>query len=532
MKLLKNSILGFVALGATLMTSSCDSFLKEYSQDLTKVESWQDLDEVLLGAGYVHTGAMTSSGDELTENFDILHIMGDEMRLTGLTDNDRFSLSTDYFAFFTWQQDTGVDNTFKYMGYDSKFFDDLYSRINVCNMVIGTIDDTPETGRTDAESKERVKGEAHYLRGVYYFMLANLYCPPYNPTDADSQMGMPIKFTEFIEDIEFQRSTLKETYESIISDLEKAEEYLDGKTRKSIYHANQLAARLMLARVYLYMQDWNKAAEYANMVINEQPSLLNITSVAQGNDCLYGTSPETIFTMGGYGIAASFADIDGGWWGITPCAWYLTDEMLGQYADNDARKNRYIGESEINRAPKVFKKVNGQYSAWGKTNTVGSTFLLRTPEAYLILAEASAYNGDNGNAQDALQKFMKTRYTGNVSVSQTGTELIQLIRDERCREFLLEGHRWFDLRRYTVNQVFPWSKEIIHAYPVFGGDWNDFQNFSLYRLEPNDPAYTLPLPRSVRQQQTTIGSWERPSRQAFGTADLDYFGDEAFENEW
>lgn len=34
--------------------TSCDSFLQEYSQDLAKVNSWEDLDEVLLGAAYLH----------------------------------------------------------------------------------------------------------------------------------------------------------------------------------------------------------------------------------------------------------------------------------------------------------------------------------------------------------------------------------------------------------------------------------------------------------------------------------------------
>ena len=38
--------------------TSCSDFLTEQSQDLAKVESWRDLDEVLLGDGYMHSGRL------------------------------------------------------------------------------------------------------------------------------------------------------------------------------------------------------------------------------------------------------------------------------------------------------------------------------------------------------------------------------------------------------------------------------------------------------------------------------------------
>lgn len=47
---------------AAVGMSSCSDFLQEYSQDLAKVESWQDLDEVLLGSGYMQPSAMSAQG--------------------------------------------------------------------------------------------------------------------------------------------------------------------------------------------------------------------------------------------------------------------------------------------------------------------------------------------------------------------------------------------------------------------------------------------------------------------------------------
>lgn len=511
MNIIKKSILWSVAAAASLSITSCDSFLKEYSQDLAKVTTWEDLDELLLGDGYVGSGRIYVESSLINSTFsqdwDILHLMTDELVQTGFNNiGDRLGYEIYKFGFITWQQDTGVNKEFKYIGKDDSYFNNLYKRINVCNMVLSLIDEQPAPYASDVLAKERVKGEAYYLRGVYYFMLTNLYCQPYNPSTAASTPGMPLKFTEYIEDTEFSRATLEDTYKAIISDLENAAELLKDKERKSIYHANRIAALQLLSRVYLYMQDWNKAAEYASMVIEAQPQLLDLRNVRAGENTVSANSPETIFSMGDYAVAILCGDVSR----YDETAWLVSKEMRNLYTKEDIRRSLYIGTTKYSREDGAFLKFNCQRSSWGKVHDVGSVFLMRTPEAYLTLAEASAYLGDNAKAQSTLEKFLKYRMTGAVSVTQTGNELIEFIRDERAREFLLEGHRWFDLRRYTVNQVYPWSKEIVHNYPYYAKYSVGY--FDSYRLEKNDPAYTLPLPRSVRNFQVSLGSAERPAR--------------------
>lgn len=433
--------------------------------------------------------------------------------------------NSDQFAFITWQRDTGVDDEYRYRGGDEKYWNTLYTRINVCNMVIALIDEQPEKTPDDTAAKERIKGEAYFLRGLYYFMLTNLYCEPYNPATADATRGMPLKFTEYVEDIEFNRATLASTYQHILDDLNAAERCLEGKTRKSIYRANQLTVRLLLSRVYLYMQDWEKAAKYAKLVIDNQPELLDFRSIPEGANCLSASSPETIFSMGGYSIAVAFADdrydIPG---------WLISDDMLNLYSDNDLRANTYIGESQYRKTPGVLKKINGQREALGSIYEVGSEFLFRTPEAYLILAEASAYNNDESTAKSTLEKYLAYRMTGPISVTQSGNDLIDFIRDERAREFLIEGHRWFDLRRYTVCKPYPWSKVIEHQFAYY--EDRDFSHFDLFRLEQNDPAYTLPIPRSVYNFQISLGANTRPERKPFATKSDSYGSEEDDDNWW
>lgn len=512
MKLISNIIFGIALAGLCGTVCSCDSFLKEYSQDLAKVNTWQDLDEVLLGSGYIKTGRYyvqnSTAYSERDCDFDFLHYLGDELHFDSYIFNNMPAYEN-YFAYFTWQRDTSVDNNFHTITGDEEGFNVPYDKINVCNMVISMIDDMPETAPGDEMEKRRVKGEAYFLRGLYYFFLANLYCLPYDPATAASAAGMPLKFSEIVEDKEYSRTTLKETYQAIMNDLDIAAKCLEGTTRKSKYHPDVATVHLLQSRVYLYMQDWENAALKAKEVLEYNDGLLNIGTIPVGGECLYGESPEVLFAMGEYLISFSFVDTRSS----VPTL-QISADMRDLYTVDDYRKDRYIGETD-NSHGVVLRKVNGQKAAYGSYSTVGSVFTFRTPEAYLTLAETSAYMGDENASRRYLGEFLSTRMKRNADVTASGKELIDLIRDERAREFILEGHRWFDLRRYTVCTPYPWSKEIVHGYP-YNADYS-YDRTDWYRLEKNDQAYTLPIPRTVRNFQNSLEVISRPLRTAFAT---------------
>lgn len=514
MKAIKTTIYSLIAALSCAAFTGCDSFLEEYSQDLAKVNSWEDLDEVLLGDGYVKTGRVYVQNYSLyTEqdlNLDFLHFMTDEIVPADDKDQD-IGFYDDMFPFITWQQDTGVDYQFRYVGGDEKAWNSLYSRINVCNMVISLIDDQPEPHPSDKVQKTRVKGEAYFLRGLFYFILTNLYCEPYVPSMAESTVGMPIKWSEVIEDIEFKRASLAESYDRILSDLKNAESLLADTERKTIYRADINTVRLLMSRVYLYMQDWENAAAKAKEVLAANDRLLNLATKTPGENCIDTSSPEYIFSMGDYIVATAFVDDR-----TRVPAWNISEDMINLLDRNDLRMGRYIGETSYGR-PNVFRKVNGQREVWGSYFPVGSIFTFRTPEAYLTLAEASAFLGEESTARSYLERFIATRKSNKVTVTESGNDLIDLIRDERAREFLLEGHRWFDLRRYTVCEPYPWSKVIEHGYNYYSGSYDDLDHTDWYRLEKNDGGYTLPVPRAIRNFQNSLGNANRPARAPYTT---------------
>ncbi len=503
----------FVFLLLSTLTS-CDSFLEEYSQDLAKVESWEDLDELLLGDGYLQTSRFGSNAD-IHDNLPIIHFMSDELKQNETEPmGDYLGYHTDMFSYFTWQRELGYNDHMKWKGGDAKWWDSFYTHINTVNQIIVEIDKQDAAREEDIKNKDRVKGEACFLRAAYYFLLVNLYGKPYSDANA-SLPAVPVKTTEYIQDIEYEKATVKETYDQILADLDMAEQLLEGKSRKSVYRADYNAVLLFKARVYLYMQNWQKAAEYAQKVLDRKSDLLNLNRVTEGTDCLYGSSPETIFVMGGYPIAVAFQDVHSTTWGTTRCSWLISDEMMALYDKNDCRTKLYIGKTEYAKDYPVLMKVSGQRSVYTKDQTVSDCFTLRTPEAYLIKAEANAYMGNDKAAQEALHTLLQYRMKTSEPVTVTGDDLVSLVRDENAREFLLEGHRWFDLRRYTVCKGHEYSKPIEHKHVILDGYYLD--SYNVYRLEANDNAYTLPVPRAVSKFQVSLSANDRPDRKSIET---------------
>ena len=76
---------------------------------------------------------------------------------------------------------------------------------------------------------------------------------------------------------------------------------------------------------------------------------------------------------------------------------------------------------------------------------------------------------DDGLANQYLNALRRNRIGGYVDQTYSGEELVNQIRTERRKELCFEGHRWFDMRRYTVSNPYPYSKEIFRYYYSYQG---------------------------------------------------------------
>ncbi|GHS91815.1 membrane protein [Bacteroidia bacterium] len=142
-----------------------------------------------------------------------------------------------------------------------------YRTIGNCNLVIELAEGF---GNDRTSGQTLLMGENYYLRALCYFLLVNEFAQPYSNNPAQNP-GLPLKLTSDPNDLPSSRSTVKEVYDQVVSDLQNAIEYMtiyDGSLPKANIYATKEAAEALLARVFLYMERWDDAYNMADAVIN------------------------------------------------------------------------------------------------------------------------------------------------------------------------------------------------------------------------------------------------------------------------
>lgn len=217
-----------------------------------------------------------------------------------------------------------------------------YRTIGNCNLVIEM---GKELGENRTEEETVLMGENYYLRALSYFLLVNEFAQPYsnNPTQ---NPGLPLKLNSDPNDLPESRSSVAEVYDQVVNDLKDAITYLtlpEGMSPKNSCYATKEAAQALLARVYLYMENWDGAWEMANNVINSgRFELLPAEKYAVYSQYVPEENSETIFAVrrtklkddGGYGkMGGLYIRVDqSGWEEMYASSRYL--ELLELYLDD------------------------------------------------------------------------------------------------------------------------------------------------------------------------------------------------------
>lgn len=296
--------------------------------------------------------------------------------------------------------------------------------------------------------------------------------------------------------------------------MKHAEELLlNVNEQLSIYHASIEAVYILRSRVALYMQDWQTAEEYAQKALDKNSNLQNLVGADGSSYPMSLSNPEVIYSNGASclgNILQQSPREANLWYNFAPI-WTVSDDLYQLYDDGDARKVTYVTtEDDVVDHHPTYHKIDNSVESAGKYKEVSDVFSIRTAEAYLNMAEAKAQLGEDAEACSWLSKLRQKRMSQGAEVSLTGAELIQYVRDERARELCFEGHRWFDLRRYMVDVKYPYAKEIVHSMSSFQNYYRDKTDY--YKLEKNDAAYVLDIPKNVKDFQPSIGSNPRPQR--------------------
>ena len=510
---------------------ACDDFLSEYSQDLTVLSNVTHCDEVLLGSIYVPNFFVYNPAGTTSCGF--FNILDDDISTAkggdGITSTIPYNVNECVnmnFGYYAWQSEVGMKQDGN-KNDDDATWNDLYKRINYVNVLLDEmIDITYETEDEEA-TYYRVQGEAHFLRGQFYFILANLYGKPYHASTCATDLCVPLKLTPYVEhdndkDTQFQRATVKEIYAQVVSDLTAAVELLtkSPQNAKNRFHrASAEAANLLLSRVYLYMQEWELADAAANEVLKSSNFRLAGLSLYDKAPFLSKSNPEAIFSQGQNNLPLSDGIDESA---FTPMSGYagsycVSSDLVSMYdLENDRRARCFtiagpgFQQGACDSIALVYKFDAGLNS----TARYSDVFGMRLSEAYLNCMEACAMQGEETTANDLLNELRRNRIDNYVDETYSGAELVSQIRDERRKELCFEGHRWFDLRRYSVNEIHPYSKPIVHVMNVVDGGGNNTQTRT-YVLEPNDDAYTFAIPVKVLEfDKVSMGTNSRPKRQS------------------
>lgn len=492
---------------AALMLSSCDDYLKETSPDLLIPEKVEEFQSVLNGEGYLYT---------FTNDADFIHLMTDDITILTTSDprnaleveDDLPSLQQGRGA-YTWAQDIEY-----YDVSSGGFYSNRYTNIMTCNLVI----ENAETMVGERDKVASCVAQAYTLRALCYFYLVNLYGKPYNAATAATDMGVVLRLKSEIVRDQPARNTVKEVYDQINSDLDKALSYWEKAAMSSNkYLVSERATQLLKSRIALFTGDWDTAIEYGTKLSDGNYDLYNIGKIPSEELRMYDAqedyvfinpknNTEIIFTFGRPDYNANkfmpWAKL------VTGAAFCVSQteegDLLPLYEEGDQRfdaffmqpiRNNYGEYIDYRRTP--YKHFSSQYYSTA----------LRTSEALLNAAEAHVQKGsetDRNAAIRLLNLLRKNRFTPEtykeltLADFATNAELLKFVRDERRRELCFEEiHRWADLRRYGC----PSLKHVYYASRNASPE--------VYVLEQGDQNYTLELPKSELDYNTVIESANR-----------------------
>lgn len=491
-----------------LLFNSCGKFLEEFSQDLAYAESCTDLDEILIGNGYMDQPTFATEASIYGNGYyPYIHVMDDDVVMTIFKKDgtrDVINNLVSFKNFYDWSDQLTI-NPKTEEEWEDRDWEKMYSHIAYLNVIIAHV---KKFTNDSVEIRNRIEGEARFLRGAYYYLLVNLYANPYVKETASTDMGVPLNLTEDIVDEYYKRNSMEECYRVIVEDLKAAAEKLKGVTQPTIYRVNELAARVLLSRVYLYMGEWQLALDECQKALAlEGVELMDLNSFPgrEGNrNMLDVQNPEIVFTQGYNATTLFYKDISY----FMICSFACSEELISLYNQWD---DQGVKDLRLN----AFFELHGdeQYKVAKVVEKVYDCFVIRSAELYLNKAEAEAML-DKADAKQTIKTLLYNRFEGEIPPVDglSGKDLVSFIRDERRRELCFEAHRWFDLRRYAVSPKYPEKKSIRHeTYDKNGVLEGD------YVLKPygEDPAWVLPIPgyEIVYNQGNLVDNPQRVERE-------------------
>ncbi len=314
-----------------------------------------------------------------------------------------------------------------------------YNVINNCNQIIEHAPALREDNPNETDLVDRVEAQAYFFRALMHFELVRLYGQNYTYTSDASHLGVPVVDHVLGLTEKISRSSVAKVYSQVISDLETSLDLYPESYSPSQYYASPSASKALLARVYLYMENWQDAYDLAAELMASK----SLTSRSNYVDMFCSTNSVS--------DDECFLRIHGYEQGKTARTFYLYDGPEGRPSSTvtDLFSSDDIRGSLMTYGD--YGTVNMKFCTLDGTTDEEKYYhipLLRVSEMYLIHAEAAAHLGKDSEALDDLRALeARARGVDQSEITFSSSDVLDLVAEERIKELCFEGHRFFDITR-------------------------------------------------------------------------------------
>lgn len=332
---------------------------------------------------------------------------------------------------------------------DQLYWTDLYTYVFKANSAIEGL--TKSSGVT-APVKQQLLSEAKFIRAFMYFYLVNLYGDVPLLTSTDIKINSTAG-----------RTAKDKVYQQIIVDLQEAiaglnNNYTGSDAMSTVtdrVRPNKATAMALLARVYLYTNQWAQAEQESTQIIENNATYqlenLNNVFLFASKEAIWQLQPvnvgqntldASVFVL----AAGTLSPIPGPNGDSRPV--YLSKQIFDAFEMGDQRKTNWIDSVTVNGVtyPYAYK-----YKAWDLDQPrTENLMVFRLGEQYLIRAEARAQLGKvlgSGSAESDLDAIRLRAGLKVTNASDKSTMLAAIYKERKVELFTEWGHRWLDLKR-------------------------------------------------------------------------------------
>lgn len=376
-----------------------------------------------------------------------------------LIDNDWRSLSSEgHRRTYTWEKDYlfGTSTASDWLN--------VYRNVYAANTVLEKITNIPRNERNNQEW-DNVKGQAFFLRARSFLSIAAIWVLSYDGINSNETLGIPLRLESDF-NIPSYRSTLEQTYKTILGDLEQAILLLPERGIH-VSRASKAAAFALRARTALFMREYETCYFSANECLKIKNDLMDYNSL----------DPQPTYPVSQFNKEVIYVSYIATPQPINPSRAKVDSLLYKQYDSRDLRRTIFFRDNK-----------NGTFSFKGSYQGNITLFSgLATDEVYLMRAECNLRLGRINDALKDINVLLKSRWNNHYEFKPVEitdpTELLNLILLERRKSLLMRGIRWPDVKRLNKegrNISMARTIQGIHAV-----------------LEANDLRFALPIPEQI-----------------------------------